>query len=123
MMARAMNIIVWCLMLTLLTWAISQRVSADEKHMQDYHGDPQYDQWFRSLMRPDTKTSCCNLNDCTQTQAEWRDDEWWAVVRGEWRAIPPEKIVQQPLSIDGEAYVCAGHNGTIFCFVPPIHGY
>ena len=97
-------------------------------HMQMYHADPHYDQWFRSLKQPGSQISCCSLNDCDQTVAELRDGAWWAQVRGIWRQIPPEKIVKTPLSIDGEAYVCANPSmrpdlTNIYCFVPPIPGY
>lgn len=109
--------------------------------------DPQRGDWFKSLKRNDTGGSCCNLTDCQQTQAkQLPDGSWIAVVTGatgaKWRAIPPEKVLTTPLSIDGEAYVCGskGSNGTwfdqdgraregvvadpvIFCFVPPIPGF
>lgn len=96
--------------------------SADEEHMLRYHASADQDQWMRSLIRPDTGTSCCNLNDCSPTDAEWRDGQWWAVYRGEWRAIPPEKVLSKPFSMDGEAWLCAMER-TVFCFVPPLTSY
>lgn len=96
--------------------------AADDAHMRQHHASADQDEWMRSLIRPDVGTSCCNLNDCGPTDAEWKDGQWWATVRGRWTPIPPEKIVESPLSIDGEAWVCALAS-TIFCFVPPISSY
>ncbi len=70
---------------------VNPNAFADEAHIHLYHADVQTDQWMRSLTRPDTGTSCCNLNDCNPTDAEWREGQWWAVYKGAWRAIPPEK--------------------------------
>src|SRR3990167_9171814 len=87
---------------------------ASEEHLRMYHADAQSDAWMRSLIRPDVGTTCCSLNDCQPTDAEWRDGQWVAIIRGKWTPIPPEKIVASPLSIDGEAWVCSGDNGTIY---------
>ncbi len=95
---------------------------ADEAHMRSFHADAQSDNWMRSLQRPGGEGSCCSLNDCLPTDAEWRDGEWWAIVRGEWRLIPPKVILQTPISMDGEAWVCAGPQ-QIYCFVPPLSSY
>lgn len=106
----------------LVYWSTMPANSADAEHMRMYHGNPEYSQWMRSLVRPDTGTSCCNFQDCRPTEADFRDGQWWADVLGEWRPIPPEKVVKDPPSIDGEAWVCA-MNRTIFCFIPPAMGY
>ena len=90
------------------------------------HADEDRHKWFKSLVQPDTKLSCCDMSDCHQTRAEWRGDHWYALVEGDWTQIPPNKIVQTPKTIDGEAYVCNGTSGkpvTIFCFVPPWNGF
>jgi hypothetical protein len=63
--------------------------------------------------------------------AEWRKDRWWANVQGKWRAIPLDRILSEPYSIDGNAYVCSakpyeddskGIDPAIYCFVPPTIG-
>lgn len=79
--------------------------------------------WFESLKQPDTGMSCCSISDCAATKAEWRGGQWHAVVLGRMTPIPSEKIVRTPLSIDGDAYVCASPVGTIWCFVPPPQGF
>lgn len=112
-------VILWCIILT-----VPPHAEADEVHMHLYHADAGQDEWMRSLKRPDTKTSCCNLNDCNPTDAEWRDGQWWAVLRGDWIAVPPEKVLATPLSYDGEAWLCASLSSPfVYCFVPPINGY
>jgi hypothetical protein len=88
--------------------------------------------WFESLKMPGTNASCCGAGDCNRTEADWRGGQWWAVVRGEWRPVPPSKVLASPASIDGAAYICTGSpaytfNGfepdsPIYCFVPPIWG-
>jgi len=111
--------------LGLIVWAViafARPANADEAHMRMYHATADQDDWMRSLTRPDTKTSCCNLSDCSPTDADWRDGQWWAVIRGSWTPIPPGKVVKSPLSIDGEAWVCAGQT-VVFCFIPPLNSY
>ncbi len=84
--------------------------------------------WFKSLMMPGTKASCCDLADCHATDADMRRGQWWAVVDDEWRAVPQSKVLTSPHSIDGSAYVCTGSpswsfggikDTPIYCFIPP----
>jgi hypothetical protein len=86
------------------------------------------DEWFESLKMPGTNASCCDLADCESTDADWRNGEWWAVVDGKWRPMPQSRVLTNPRSIDGAAYVCTGSPGwrvggpvepPIYCFVPP----
>lgn len=86
--------------------------------------------WFKSLKQPGSGASCCDIADCRQTKAAWREGQWWADVYGAVRAVPPDKVLQRPYSIDGEAYVCADDNKfikpesrTIYCFIPPTMGF
>jgi hypothetical protein len=113
--------------------------------------DPARADWFESLKRPGTDASCCNLTDCRRTEArQLADGSWRALVDGlhgpTWMDVPPAKVLERPLSIDGEAYVChrpalAGgkveipglggggfydqspREAEILCFVPPIPGF
>lgn len=80
--------------------------------------------WFKSLRMPGSGVSCCDISDCKQTDAQWQAGGWWAVSRYHKKLvpIPPAKVLQKPMSIDGEAYLCEGQAGTIFCFVPPSPG-
>lgn len=88
--------------------------------------------WFKSLKMPGSGSSCCDVADCAQTKAEWREGQWWAVVRETWTPVPPDRVLKSPHSLDGEAYLCSNPglapNGVvnplvIYCFVPPDMGY
>ncbi|HUU99271.1 MAG TPA: hypothetical protein VM487_26355 [Phycisphaerae bacterium] len=133
-------------LLAALVWALIPSAEADERHMADYHSDPEFGAWLKGLKRPGNGLSCCSLNDCRRTEAEWRDGRWWAVVerhdRSEWEAIPPDVVLDHK-AIDEFAYVCNGSggpahenyssfsgvteapawDGQIYCFVPPLQGF
>jgi len=89
------------------------RAATQDRAMQEDRGA-----WFRSLKQPVTGMSCCDVSDCRRTEADWRGGQWWAKVQDSWTPIPPDKQLQK-LSIDGDAYVCSGPRGTIYCFIPP----
>lgn len=104
-------------------------------------------EWFESLTVPGTSTGCCSIADCHRTEARVdADGHWWARLKEEWWpapkwvAVPPERVLTRPRSIDGEAYVCetgaspggmtlGAINGEVYrtapvdpsvrCFVPP----
>src|SRR5215468_3930316 len=58
-----------------------------------------HDKWHRSfyqmLLRPDTKTPCCNLTDCRPTSGKRVDDHYEVKVNGAWVSVPPSKILKQ----------------------------
>ena len=66
-------------------------------------------------------TIAADVSDCRRTEAEWRHDQWWAIVQGVWMPIPRDKELAVK-SIDGYAYVCSGWARVIFCFIPPNFG-
>lgn len=74
--------------------------------------------WLKSLRQPVTGMSCCDISDCNRTDAEWRQGQWWAMLNGKWVVVPRETLLDKT-SIDGDAYICAGRTGTIYCFIPP----
>jgi len=78
--------------------------------------------WFKSLRL--NGVSCCDISDCRQTEATWRDGGWWAYSphKKAMISVPEAKVLHSPMSIDGEAYLCEGLAGTIYCFVPPSPG-
>jgi hypothetical protein len=86
--------------------------------------------WFKSLLQPGTEFSCCDISDCRRTEARWERGQWWAEIKGTWRPIPATAVVNHPISIDGDAYVCASNindwririDPVIYCFVPPHFG-
>ena len=96
-------------------------------------GDMRRWQWFDELKQPTSGKPCCNMTDCYRTEAKQLPDGSWKAIltdyKGKhWVRIPPDKIVEHPLSIDGEAYICNSlgmgyEDAVIFCFIPPIPGY
>lgn len=111
----------------------SMPANADDEHMRQYHADPQYDRFFRSLAtNPDAPgaRSCCNMSDCHRVDAgQDASGVWWITLPAGGRLpVPPNRIIASPLSIDGEAYACLGdpknlEGSPIRCFVPPIPSY
>ena len=106
----------------------------DAKALADaVRGDMRRWQWFDELKQPTGGKPCCNMTDCYRTEARQLVDGSWMAILSDykgrrWVRIPPDKVVKQPLSIDGEAYICNSlgmgyEDATIFCFVPPIPGY
>jgi hypothetical protein len=117
----------WILIFIAAAVALGLTIAVAYAHDMAAWNDKKRGDWFNSLKQPNGQ-SCCNLQDCEPTDAEQRGGQWWAVVRGRWKAVPPEKVLTHPLSIDGEAYICASANGdpkfaTIYCFIKPIPGY
>jgi hypothetical protein len=93
------------------------------------HAETNKGAWFKSLTQPGTGVSCCDVSDCKPTASEWRGDQWWAILRGKWTPIPPDKVLKQ-VSILEDAVLCAsqpadyygsGHEAdpVIYCFSPP----
>jgi hypothetical protein len=90
--------------------------------------EPDRGDWFHSLTQPGTNLPCCDVADCEKTSAEWRRDGWWAQVRGKWRLVPGDVVLEHPRSFDGDAYICSADpindeshriDPPIYCFVPP----
>jgi len=80
-----------------------------------------HDAFYKKLLRPDTKTSCCNLTDCRPTSGRMVDGHYEVKVNGAWVSVPQDKII--PTSApDGGYHVCAPINfkGTadeLYCVV------
>jgi len=88
-------------------------------------GDSSRSEWFRSLKQPGSGFSCCDISDCRRTEAEWRGEGWAALSRvpGKgWVSVPRDKVLEQPKSLDGDAYLCELPNAKVLCFVPPDFG-
>ncbi|MBZ0228608.1 MAG: hypothetical protein K8F58_09195 [Bauldia sp.] len=102
---RSISVIV----LGVLAWSAAAGVRAENRGA-----------WFKSLKQPGSQAPCCDISDCERTVADWRNGQWWAIVRGLWMPIPRDRELSTP-SIDGSAYVCSSYakDRMIFCFVPP----
>jgi hypothetical protein len=92
--------------------------------------------WFQKLQRPDNDANpqrdqksrfCCGVADTVKTRfkvepgtEKYPEDRWYAWIKDEWTAIPPEKIVKD-YAPDGQAYLFM-LAGTVQCFVRPKGG-
>lgn len=94
--------------------------------------------YLQNLQRPDNHLApyrkldpksllCCGAGDTVNTKfkvepgtARYPEDVWYAWLNGEWRPIPPEKIVPD-YAPDGQAYLFLLAD-TIQCFVRPKGG-
>ena len=98
----------------LLLASVSAATAADNQDRGD---------WFKSLKRPDNGGSCCDITDCRRTRAEFIGGQWFAETPdGAVIAIPENKIVKSPRSIDGDAYLCS-FGAMIYCFIEPWTGF
>lgn len=82
--------------------------------------------WFKSLKQPGTGVSCCDISDCKAVEARWQAGGWWMQLPdASWLEVPQAKVLQQPMSIDGEAYACTlvyDGDTLVRCFIPPSPG-
>jgi hypothetical protein len=101
-------------------------VSLGEDGHDGHHGvghDSWHESFYSTLIRKDTKTSCCNLSDCRPTQSRMVNDHYEVKVDGAWLPVPKEAI-QNVAAPDGGAHVCApaqigAAKGKIYCVVLP----
>ena len=118
-----MNVVVQLILLVLLGFPVPAAAQ------EGYHGHD-HDRWhaefYSKLMRPDTKTSCCNLADCRPTEVRSAADHYEVMKDGRWITVPFDKIVKVTAP-DGGAHICAPPSaGTsfdpdyVFCIVMPL---
>jgi len=79
--------------------------------------DPALTPWFRSLLQPGTRASCCSIADCRPTEYRTDGDRYEALIGGKWLAVPPEKILDRTDNPTGRAIVCWTPQRGILCFV------
>ena len=91
-----------------LYFALTVSAQAQDGHLG--HGHSRWhDGFYKQLIRPDAKTSCCNLTDCRPTSGRVVNGRYEVKVNGAWVSVPPNKIV--PISApDGGYHVCAPYN-------------
>ena len=80
-----------------------------------------HDTFYKKLLRPDTKTSCCNMTDCRPTAGRISEGHYEVKVNGAWISVPQDKILQTAAP-DGGYHVCAplnfkGTPGELYCVV------
>ncbi len=145
------DVVFWVVVGLLLLAILSAIMSATNVFAHDAAAmrDPVRGAWFSSLKMPGTNGSCCNMEDCERTDARQLDDQSWEALMVDalgkhWVKIPPNKVIKEPKSVDGEAYLCHSQGdkggvrssleggktynaspseGLIYCFVPPVPGF
>jgi hypothetical protein len=118
-----MNIVVKRL---LLAGLVSLPLPAAAQEGQHGHGhDAWHAEFYSKLVRPDTKTSCCNLADCRPTEIRSVGDHYEVKKDSRWVRVPMDKIVKVTAP-DGGAHICAPPSeGTawapdeVFCVIMP----
>lgn len=114
-------------LLPLLLCAIGFLILPGESFGQEGHHGVGHESWhenfYSTLMRKDTKTSCCNMSDCRPTESRMVGDHYEVKVDGAWVSVPKEAI-QNISAPDGGAHVCAppqigATKGKVYCVVLP----
>ena len=73
--------------------------------------------WFEGLRQPGTGMSCCSIADCRQTDFRTIGTHYEALIDGQWRPIPPDKILDRIDNPTGRAVVCYTPSLGVMCFV------
>ena len=79
--------------------------------------DPQLAPWFNSLRQPWTNALCCSIADCRPVLSRTVDGHYEALIEGEWRAVPDERVLTRPDNPTGRAVVCWTPRAGVLCFV------
>jgi len=118
-MKTVVNVAVFSALLVLAAPAMAAEGDHGQGHDR-WHGE-----FYSKLVRPDTKTSCCNLADCRPTEIRSAGDHYEVKKDGRWIAVPPAKIVKIAPP-DGGAHICAPPSASpvwgpdeVFCVVMP----
>jgi hypothetical protein len=79
--------------------------------------DPALAPWFNSLRQPGSGMSCCSIADCRPVDYRTVDNHYEAYIEGEWRPVPPDKVITRADNPTGRAVVCWTRLSGIMCFV------
>ena len=93
-------------------------------------------EFLKSLQRPDNyknpyrdknSQSCCDAGDTVKAKfkvepgdEKYPEDRWYALINGQWKPVPPDKIVPG-YAPDGQAFLFMAGD-VILCFVRPKGG-
>jgi hypothetical protein len=117
--------IAFAILLLLAMPARGQDAHQHHDHVSDGHLGQGHAAWhdafYKKLIRPDTKTSCCNLTDCRPTSGRMIDGHYEVKVNGAWVSVPQSKILSTSAP-DGGYHVCApinfrGTSDELYCVV------
>jgi hypothetical protein len=65
------------------------------------------DQWYESLTLPGTTDRCCGGSDCKPTEAEIRNNHWWARDSdGKWIEVPDNAVIRDKGNPVGQPILC-----------------
>ena len=81
------------------------------------NADPRLSDWYGSLRQPGTGMSCCSIAECRPADQRVTANGYEVFVGGEWRVVPPEKIIQGKENLDGRPVVCWTPALGVMCFV------
>ncbi len=81
------------------------------------------DDWFESLIAPDTGIPCCDRLDCREVASRRGPEGWQAWSEGRWLTIPEEKVVTDTTNPLEHAVLCWSPTLGLTCFVPPPAGH
>jgi len=100
--------------------------AATQEGHHGYGHDKWHAEFYSKLMRPDTKTSCCDLADCRPTEIRSSNDHYEVKKDGRWIRVPTDKIVKV-VAPDGGAHICAPPSEStswdpdyVFCIIMPM---
>ena len=115
-----MHLVAKLSLLLALFWSV-------EAGAQDGYFSRGHEMWhhgfYQTLIRPDTKTPCCNLTDCRPTSGRQVGDHYEVKVNGAWVSVPRDKILNTAAP-DLGFHVCApfkfdGQPDHLYCVVIP----
>lgn len=111
---------------TLLAFLLMPLAAAAQDGRHGHGHEKWHADFYSKLMRPDTKTSCCNLADCRPTKIRTVGDHYEVLKDERWIRVPNDKIVKIAAP-DGGAHICAPPTDSpfwqpdeIFCIVMPL---
>lgn len=80
------------------------------------------DDWFESLLAPDTGIPCCDRLDCREVASRRGPAGWEAWSDNRWVPIPEDKVVTDTTNPLEHAVLCWSPSLGLTCFVPPPPG-
>jgi hypothetical protein len=111
------------ILLSVIVLLILPRESSGQEGHHGVGHESWHESFYSTLMRKDTKTSCCNMSDCRPTESRMVGDHYEVKVDGAWVSVPKE-VIQNISAPDGGAHVCAppqigASKGKVYCVVLP----
>ncbi len=92
-------------------------VAAPSRAAPPADADPTLAPWFNSLRQPGSGISCCSIADCGPVDYRTVADHYEAFIEGEWRVVPPDKVLKRADNPTGRAVVCWTKPTGIMCFI------